>query len=115
MLASNSGFDDLLPPELRFAREDAAGLAERLRELAGTDRNALGRELRAAVEARHSTGHWADRLLEVAERRQLRKSWRKLTSIGIARSNSGDCETDGEWRFQLPDENGDRQQRRFAT
>ena len=69
VLASNSGFDDLLPPELRFAREDAAGLADRLRNLAGVDRNALGLELRGVVEARHSTGHWADGLLKVAENR----------------------------------------------
>ena len=68
VLASNSGFDDLLPPELRFAREDAGELAEKLRRLMDMDRNALGRELRARVEARHSAGHWADRVLEVAAR-----------------------------------------------
>jgi glycosyltransferase involved in cell wall biosynthesis len=67
VLASNSGFDDLLPPELRFGREDAAGLADRLRQLAGVDRNALGLELRRVVEARHSAGHWADGLLAAAE------------------------------------------------
>ena len=32
------------------------------------DRNALGRELRARVEARHSVEHWADEVLEVARR-----------------------------------------------
>ncbi len=68
VLASNSGFDDLLPPELRFAREDAAGLADRLKHLAEVDRNALGLELRGIVEARHSADHWADGLLDVAER-----------------------------------------------
>jgi glycosyltransferase involved in cell wall biosynthesis len=67
VLASNSGFDDLLPPELRFAREDTAGLADRLRQVSEVDRNALGLELRSVVLARHSAGHWADRLLEVAE------------------------------------------------
>ena len=63
VLASNSGFADLLPPELRFGRDDADDLAEKLRALAGADRNALGRELRARVEARHSVEHWADEVL----------------------------------------------------
>jgi glycosyltransferase involved in cell wall biosynthesis len=67
VLASNSGFDDLLPPELRFAREDTAGLADRLRQLAEVDRNALGLELRSVVLDRHSAGHWADGLLAAAE------------------------------------------------
>ena len=67
-LASNSGFDDVLPAELRFDRHDPAGLAERLERLKGVDRNALGRELRARVEERHSVAHWAKALLEVAER-----------------------------------------------
>ncbi len=67
VLASNSGFDDLLPPELRFAREDVSGLGERLRALGEVDRNALGLELRAGVLARHSAGHWADGLLAAAE------------------------------------------------
>jgi glycosyltransferase involved in cell wall biosynthesis len=66
VLASNSGFDDLLPPELRFAREDADELAEKLRRLCSMDRNLLGRRLRDRVEAAHSAAHWADRLLEVA-------------------------------------------------
>jgi glycosyltransferase involved in cell wall biosynthesis len=68
VLASNSGFDDVLPPELRFAREDAAGLADALRRLQTVDRNALGAELRRRVEARHSAEHWADGLLEAARR-----------------------------------------------
>jgi glycosyltransferase involved in cell wall biosynthesis len=66
VLASNSGFDDILPPALRFGREDADGLAERLRELETADRNEIGKSLRLAVEARHSVGRWADRVLEVA-------------------------------------------------
>ena len=33
VLASNSGFDDVLPPELRFARHDPEDLAEKLRAL----------------------------------------------------------------------------------
>ena len=67
VLASNSGFEDVLPPELRFRREDPEGLAEKLRWLTGADRAALGRGLRARVEARHSVAHWADEVLRVAE------------------------------------------------
>jgi glycosyltransferase involved in cell wall biosynthesis len=68
VLASNTGFDDILPPELRFPRDDPDALAERLRTLTGVDRNALGHELRERVVARHSAGHWADRVIEVADR-----------------------------------------------
>ena len=68
VLASNRGFDDVLPPELRFTRDDPLDLAERLRSLAGLDRNALGRELRARVAERHSVEHWADQVLVVAAR-----------------------------------------------
>jgi len=68
VLASNSGFDDILPPELRFPRDDPDALAEKLRTLTGMDRNALGRELRERVVARHSAGHWADGVIEVARR-----------------------------------------------
>jgi glycosyltransferase involved in cell wall biosynthesis len=68
VLASNSGFDDILPAELRFDRNDAEELAEKLRDLATADRNALGRELRARVEERHSVEHWADEVLRVARR-----------------------------------------------
>lgn len=67
VLASNSGFDDVLPAELRFGREDPAGLAECLRRLEVVDRNELGRELRVRVEERHSARHWARALLDVAE------------------------------------------------
>jgi glycosyltransferase involved in cell wall biosynthesis len=67
VLASNSGFEDLLPEELRFGREDAEGLAERLRWLVGADRDSLGRQLRARVEERHSIDHWADEVVRVAE------------------------------------------------
>jgi glycosyltransferase involved in cell wall biosynthesis len=68
VLASNAGFDDVLPPELRFDRMDPADLAEKLRRLADVDRNALGRELRARVVERHSVEHWADGLLAAARR-----------------------------------------------
>ncbi len=66
VLASNSGFDSLLPPELRFDCDDAEQLAEKLRALCAVDRNALGRSLRERVVAEHSAAHWADRVLEVA-------------------------------------------------
>jgi glycosyltransferase involved in cell wall biosynthesis len=69
VLASNPVFDELLEPELRFAREDASELAERLRrlaELAPAARASLGRKLRARVEARHSVESWADGVLAAA-------------------------------------------------
>jgi glycosyltransferase involved in cell wall biosynthesis len=72
VLASNDVFDTLLPDEARFARDDPAQLAERLERLAGLDpeqRSAAGRALREHVEREHSVDHWAERLLEVAERR----------------------------------------------
>ena len=68
VLASNSGFEDVLPPELRFPREDAHDLAGRLRSLQDADRNAIGMALRAAVAERHSVEHWADEVLRVASR-----------------------------------------------
>jgi glycosyltransferase involved in cell wall biosynthesis len=68
VLASNTGFEDVLPEELRFRRDDAHDLAEKLERLRDVDRNALGTQLRAAVEERHSVGHWADEVLRVATR-----------------------------------------------
>jgi glycosyltransferase involved in cell wall biosynthesis len=68
VLASNAGFDDILPPELRFDRRDPGDLAARLRTLSSMDRNALGKELRERVVERHSAGHWADAVIEVARR-----------------------------------------------
>ena len=68
VLASNSGFDDVLPPELRFVRDDAEDLAAKLRAVAGSNRAEIGRALRAEVEERHSVEHWADAVLEVAQR-----------------------------------------------
>jgi glycosyltransferase involved in cell wall biosynthesis len=65
VLVSNPVFDDLLPPELRFDRDDAAMLAERLRSL---DRRRRP-ELRHVVVARHSVDHWADAVLATVERR----------------------------------------------
>jgi glycosyltransferase involved in cell wall biosynthesis len=59
VLASNPVFDDLLPGELRFDRDDPAMLAEKLRAL---DRRRRP-ELRDVVVARHSVDHWADGVL----------------------------------------------------
>jgi glycosyltransferase involved in cell wall biosynthesis len=67
VLASNSGFADVLPDELRFEREDADGLAAKLRWLADADRSALGRELRGRVVERHSVEHWAEQVVRVAQ------------------------------------------------
>jgi glycosyltransferase involved in cell wall biosynthesis len=66
VLASNSGFADLLPAELRFARESPEELAARLRQLAAADRAEIGRSLRAVVEERHSVDHWADEIARLA-------------------------------------------------
>ena len=68
VLASNSGFEDLLPPELRFARLDADDLAAKLVRLKGADRDEIGRGLRTVVEERHSVDHWADEVLRVTQR-----------------------------------------------
>ena len=59
VLASNTGFDDILPPELRFAHDDAESLAAVLRTL---DRRRRP-ELRERVLERHSVEHWADGVL----------------------------------------------------
>jgi glycosyltransferase involved in cell wall biosynthesis len=59
VLASNPLFDDLLPDELRFDRDDVDGLAEKLRTLEPRRRP----ELRDVVARRHSVEHWADGLL----------------------------------------------------
>jgi glycosyltransferase involved in cell wall biosynthesis len=65
VLASNPIFDDLLPDELRFDRDDPESLAERLRNL---DRRRRP-EVRALVAANHSVEHWADGLLATVEAR----------------------------------------------
>ena len=66
VLASNPALDGFLPAGLRFERDDPESLAVRLRELAGADRAALGRQLRARVEREHSVENWADRIVELA-------------------------------------------------
>jgi glycosyltransferase involved in cell wall biosynthesis len=68
VLASNAGFDDVLPPELRFRCDDADDLAAKLSALADADRDEIGSGLRAKVAERHSVEHWADAVLEVAQR-----------------------------------------------
>lgn len=68
VLASNSGFDDVLSDELRFTRDDPDELAAKLRRLAGMDRTEIGLTLRTRVVAGHSAGRWADRVIEVASR-----------------------------------------------
>ena len=65
VLASNPVFDDLLPPELRFERDDPESLAERLRTLDPRRRP----ELRELVTANHSVEHWADGVLATVERK----------------------------------------------
>jgi glycosyltransferase involved in cell wall biosynthesis len=72
VLASNPVFDGLLDGlavPLRFRRDDADELAERLLALAALspgERHALGLSLRRRVAEGHSLGRWADRILEVA-------------------------------------------------
>jgi len=66
VLASNPALDALLPAELRFERDDPASLAERIRALGEADRAAIGRALRAGVEAAHGVNGWADRVVAVA-------------------------------------------------
>jgi glycosyltransferase involved in cell wall biosynthesis len=64
VLASNPVFDDLLPPELRFERDDPESLAARLRALDSRRRP----ELRDVVARSHSVEHWADGLLATVRR-----------------------------------------------
>jgi len=69
VLASNPVFDTLLDPAQRFAREEAAELAERIRALAalGSDeRAALGHRLRERVRESHSVESWARGVLGAA-------------------------------------------------
>jgi glycosyltransferase involved in cell wall biosynthesis len=68
VIASNPSFDRLLPEELRFERDDIAGLAACIDALARADRAVLGRELRARVEEAHSVDGWARRVVDVGTR-----------------------------------------------
>ena len=71
-IVSSSVFAGLLAndgPRLTFAEGDAADLAGRMVELAGTpvdERAALGALLRSRVEASHSLHHWADEIVRLA-------------------------------------------------
>jgi glycosyltransferase involved in cell wall biosynthesis len=69
VLASNPVFDSLLDPEQRFARENAAELAQRIRALAalGADERAeLGGRLHERVQESHSVDSWARGILRAA-------------------------------------------------
>ena len=69
VLASNCGFDDVLPPELpSLPAKTPPGSPSSCARVAVVDRNALGLELRSARRDRHSAGHWADGLLAAVER-----------------------------------------------
>jgi hypothetical protein len=62
--------DGLLVP-LDFARDDPEGLAARIERLAMmtlAQRASIGRVLRERVAAGHSVQHWAEQILEVAQR-----------------------------------------------
>jgi glycosyltransferase involved in cell wall biosynthesis len=70
-IASNPAFDSLLDAELRFERDDARSLADRLAGLARLppeERRRLGHALRERVAAAHSVGSWADAVVEAARR-----------------------------------------------
>jgi glycosyltransferase involved in cell wall biosynthesis len=69
VIASNPAFDTMLDPELRFERDDARGLADRLLALgrrSPEERRQLGERLREQVAASHAVGSWADAVLEAA-------------------------------------------------
>src|SRR5712691_6958773 len=69
VIASNPSFDTLLDPELRFQREDARELADRMLALghrSPEERRHLGETLRERVAASHSVGSWADAVLAAA-------------------------------------------------
>lgn len=62
VFAASPVFDALLPETLRFHADYPSSLAARIREYEG----GAGRDLRERVEAQHSVGHWAERVLEAA-------------------------------------------------
>jgi glycosyltransferase involved in cell wall biosynthesis len=74
VIASNPVFDELLDGlgvPLRFDRGDPRELAARIERLAAMppgQRAAIGQVLRARVASGHSVRHWAERILEVAEK-----------------------------------------------
>jgi glycosyltransferase involved in cell wall biosynthesis len=69
VVASNPVFDELLEPELRFARDDPDELVARLRDFEARDaaaRRELGWRMREKVAAHHSAESWADGILRAA-------------------------------------------------
>jgi glycosyltransferase involved in cell wall biosynthesis len=70
VIASNPGFDALLPGELRFRRSEADELAERLIAFSRLDldrRRALGRLLRERVCESHSVDSWAEGIIGLTQ------------------------------------------------
>jgi glycosyltransferase involved in cell wall biosynthesis len=65
VFAASPVFDSLLPVELRFPAGDAAALAGRIRGYRG----GAGFELRGRVAEQHSAAHWAESVLDAADRR----------------------------------------------
>ena len=74
VIASNPVFDELLDGllvPLQFPRDDPEQLAARIERLAmmtPAQRASIGRVLRERVAAGHSVQHWAERILDVAQR-----------------------------------------------
>ena len=74
VIASNSVFDQLLEGllvPLQFDRDDPEQLAARIARLAAMEpsqRASIGRVLRERVAADHSVQHWAEQVLDVAQR-----------------------------------------------
>jgi glycosyltransferase involved in cell wall biosynthesis len=72
VLASNPVFDELFQElPLAFERDDPAGLADRLRWLAGLsgeERTQIGRTLRERVQQGHSVETWAEGIIRAAQR-----------------------------------------------
>ena len=74
VIASNPVFDELLDGllvPLQFPRDDPTQLAARIERLAmmtQAQRASIGRVLRDRVAAGHSVQHWAERILEAAQR-----------------------------------------------
>jgi glycosyltransferase involved in cell wall biosynthesis len=62
VFAASPVFDTLLPEGFRFHGDYPSSLAEKVRSYEG----GAGPSLRAIVEAEHSAGHWAERVLEEA-------------------------------------------------
>jgi glycosyltransferase involved in cell wall biosynthesis len=70
VIASNPGFDALLPAELRFRRSQADELAERLIAFSRLDldrRRTLGRLLRERVCESHSVDSWAEGIIGLTQ------------------------------------------------